>query len=178
MDINLGRIFHININVVDIDRSVSFYEGLGFKKLYDFELDPETVRQTCAAFGSPPNPHRGVFMSLGDTPTATILDLVQWYDPPTGGQVYPTLTNVGIPRMAFHVDNPMEVYEELMRRGTEFLGPIGGGSPPGGAPNQAVVFAFRDPDGNVLEVLSGVDYMARPLAQESAAAGGGQIGQE
>ena len=166
MDISLGRIFHININVADMDRSVRFYESLGFRILFDFKLDDETVRQTCAAFGGMPNPHRGVFMTLGDTPTATILDLVQWFDPPTGGSVYPTLTDVGIPRIAFHVDNPFEIAEELQRRGIELLGPIGRGHPPEGSADQAIVFAFRDPDGNVLEVLSGVDFMARVAESE------------
>jgi catechol 2,3-dioxygenase-like lactoylglutathione lyase family enzyme len=127
MALHLGRIFHININVTDMDRSVAFYESLGFRVCYDF-------------------------------------DLVQWYDPPTGGQVYPTLTDVGMPRLAFHVDDPMEVYEELKARGTEFLGPVGYGTPPGEGENRSVVFAFRDPDGNVLEVLGGVEYMARPPA--------------
>lgn len=164
MPLHLGRIFHININVTDMDRSVAFYESLGFRVCYDFELDDQTMRTTCAALGGAPNPHRGVFMTLGDSPTATIIDLVQWYDPPTGGHVYPTLTDVGMPRLAFHVDNPMEVYEELKARGIEFLGPVGYGTPPGEGDNRSVVFGFRDPDGNVLEVLGGVEYMARPPA--------------
>ena len=162
MDIELERIFHINVNVTDMDRSVSFYKDLGFKVLYDFRLDEETVRTTCEAFGAKANPHRGVFMTLGDSPTATILDLVQWFNPPTGGQVYSSLTNVGIPRLAFHAKNPLEVAKELQRRGIELLGPIGRGTPPNGDVGQSVVFAFRDPDGNVLEILGGVEYMARP----------------
>lgn len=168
MDIKLGRIFHVNINVSDMDRSIKFYEGLGFKVLYDFQLDEQTIRTTCEAFGAKPNPYRGVFMSLGDTPTATILDLVQWFDPPTGGQVYQSLTDVGMPRLAFHVDNPLEVAEELERRGIALLGPIGRGNPPGGG-SQSIVFAFRDPDGNVLEILGGVDYMARPAVEAASA---------
>jgi hypothetical protein len=85
--------------------------------LHQFENDDETARSTCAAFGMPPNSHRTTFMTLGDTPTATILDLTQWCNPPPVGDVYSSLSNVGIARIAFSVDNPLEVYEELGRRG-------------------------------------------------------------
>ena len=96
-------------------------------------------------------------MRLGDDPAATILDLVQWLDPDTAGKPYEKGYNVGITRICFHVDNPEEVYKELKSRGAEFLGPKGYGKPPGGG--RSTVFAWRDPDGNVLEIVGGMKHM-------------------
>lgn len=37
------RLFHINICVRDIERSIRFYESLGFTKVEDFVLDDDNV---------------------------------------------------------------------------------------------------------------------------------------
>ena len=157
--LDMGRIFHFALNVTDMDRSVEYYERLGFKVRQDFFLDEATTASTCRALGDVPHKHRGVWMQLGDDPNATILDLVQWYDPPTAGKPYEDGTNVGVTRICFHVNDPEDVYEQLKAMGTEFLGPIGYGTPPGGG--RSVVFGWKDPDGNVLEVVSGVEHMVR-----------------
>jgi catechol 2,3-dioxygenase-like lactoylglutathione lyase family enzyme len=39
----LQRLFHVNICVRDMERSIRFYEGLGFKKVNDFTLDDPSV---------------------------------------------------------------------------------------------------------------------------------------
>jgi glyoxylase I family protein len=154
---NLNRIYHVNINVTDLDRSIAFYELLGFKTLIRFTLDEETVRATCAAFGGEPNECRAAFLRLGDDPAAPCLDLVEWITQPTEGETYAKANNVGLYRMAFHVDDPDAILAELERRGIPLMGPVGYGNPPGGG--RSTVFAFRDPDGTVLEVLSGVEHM-------------------
>lgn len=156
---NLNRIYHININVTDLDRSIAFYELLGFKVLIKFGLDEETTRDTCAAFGAEPNELRAAFIRLGDDPNAPCIDLVEWITQPPKGQPYADANNAGMYRMAFHVDDPEAVLAELERLGIPLMGPVGYGNPPGGG--RSTVFAFRDPDGTVLEVLSGVEHMVR-----------------
>jgi catechol 2,3-dioxygenase-like lactoylglutathione lyase family enzyme len=159
---NLGRIYHLNINVADLDRSITFYERLGFKVLIRFELDDDTVRQTCAAFGDGPNRCRAAYIRLGDDPNTPVIDLVEWLTHPTQGRPYEKANNAGIFRIAFHVDDPEEILRELERNEIELLGPVGYGNPPGGG--RSTVFAFKDPDGVVLEVLSGVEHLVRPAS--------------
>ena len=83
-----------------------------------------------------------------------MLDLVQFIDPPTQGQPYATLNNVGICRVAFTVDDIDETYEQLKAKGIQFVAPLKKLEGPGVA--RIAVVCFRDPDGTVLELLSGM----------------------
>lgn len=147
----LQRLFHVNICVRDMERSIRFYEGLGFKKVNDFTLDDPNVGD---ALGLKAKKLRGVFMRLGDDPNAPVLDLVQFIDPPPQGQPYPTLNNIGICRIAFTVENIDQAYEQLKAKGVEFVAPLKKIAGPGGA--TIGVVCFKDPDGTVLELLSGM----------------------
>ena len=93
----LQRLFHVNVCVRDMERSIRFYQSLGFAKVDDFTLDDPSVGD---ALGIKAKKLRGVFMRLGNDQNAPVLDLVQFIDPPTQGQPYPTLNNVGICRIA------------------------------------------------------------------------------
>ncbi len=147
----LQRLFHVNICVRDMERSIRFYEGLGFKKVNDFTLDDPSVGE---ALGLKAKKLRGVFMRLGDDPNAPVLDLVQFIDPPPQGQPYPTLNNIGICRIAFTVENIDQAYAQLQAQGVEFVAPLKKIAGPGGA--TVGVVCFKDPDGTVLELLSGM----------------------
>jgi len=147
----LQRLFHVNICVRDMERSISFYEDLGFAKVNDFTIDDPTVGD---ALGVNAKKLRGVFMRLGADPNAPVLDLVQFIEPPTQGQPYLTLNNVGICRIAFTVDDIDQTYEELKRKKVEFVAPLKRLTGPGGA--QIGVVCFKDPDGTVLELMSGM----------------------
>ncbi|MDA0821020.1 MAG: VOC family protein, partial [Proteobacteria bacterium] len=108
----LGRFFHVNICVRDMERSIRFYERLGFRKVNDFMLgggEPSIG----AALGVEVKQLRGVFMRLGTARDAPMIDLVQFVDPPPQGEPYPSLNNVGICRIAFLVDDIDAVYQEL-----------------------------------------------------------------
>jgi catechol 2,3-dioxygenase-like lactoylglutathione lyase family enzyme len=98
----LQKLFHVNICVRDMERSIRFYQDLGFTKVKDFTLDDPSVGD---ALGLKVKKLRGVFMRLGDDPYSPALDLVQFIDPPPQGQPYPTLNNIGICRIAFTVDD-------------------------------------------------------------------------
>jgi catechol 2,3-dioxygenase-like lactoylglutathione lyase family enzyme len=106
------------------------------------------------ALGVKVNKLRGVFMRLGDNPEAPVLDLVQFIDPPTEGQPYPSLNNIGICRIAFTVDDIDKTYEELKAKSIEFVAPLKKMTGPGGT--KMGVVCFKDPDGTVLELLSGM----------------------
>src|SRR6516225_324316 len=89
----LQRLFHVNICVRDMERSIRFYQDLGFTKVNDFTLDDPSVGD---ALGLRAKKLRGVFMRLGHDPGAPVLDLVQFIDPPPQGQPYPTLNNCSV----------------------------------------------------------------------------------
>jgi catechol 2,3-dioxygenase-like lactoylglutathione lyase family enzyme len=134
-----------------MERSIRFYQDLGFNKVDDFTMDDPSVGD---ALGVKAKKLRGVFMRLGDDPNTPVLDLVQFLDPPTQGQPYPTLNNVGICRIAFTVDDIDKTYEELKAKRVEFVAPLKKINRPGGT--TIGVVCFKDPDGTVLELLSGM----------------------
>jgi len=147
----LQRLFHVNICVRDMERSIRFYQGLGFNKVDDFTMDNPNVGEV---LGVKAQKLRGVFMRLGNDVNAPVLDLVQFIDPPTQGQPYPTLNNVGICRIAFTVDDIDKTYEELKAKKVEFVAPLKKLDGPGG--RKIGVVCFKDPDGTVLELMSGM----------------------
>ncbi len=147
----LERLFHVNICVRDMERSIQFYQDLGFKKVNDFTMDDPSVGD---ALGLKARTLRGVFMRLGDDPNSPVLDLVQFIDPPPQGEPYPSLNNIGICRIAFTVDDIDKTYEELKAKKVEFVAPLHKLDAPGGA--KIGVVCFKDPDGTVLELLSGM----------------------
>jgi catechol 2,3-dioxygenase-like lactoylglutathione lyase family enzyme len=147
----LQRLFHVNICVRDMERSIRFYQGLGFTKVNDFTMNDPSVGD---ALGVKAKKLRGVFMRLGSDANSPVLDLVQFIDPPTQGQPYATLNNVGICRIAFTVDDIDRTYEDLKAMKVDFVAPLKKLTGPGGTPMGVV--CFKDPDGTVLELLSGM----------------------
>jgi catechol 2,3-dioxygenase-like lactoylglutathione lyase family enzyme len=134
-----------------MERSIRFYQDLGFNKVDDFTMDNPNVGEV---LGVKAQKLRGVFMRLGNDANAPVLDLVQFIDPPTQGQPYPTLNNVGICRIAFTVDDIDKTYEELKAKKVEFVAPLKKLDGPGG--RKIGVVCFKDPDGTVLELMSGM----------------------
>lgn len=147
----LQKLFHVNVCVTDMERSISFYEKLGFNKVNDFVLDDPSVGD---ALGLKAKKLRGVFMRLGDDENVPVLDLVQFIDPPTQGKPYPTLNNVGICRIAFTVDDIDKTYADLQEMKVDFLAPLKKIKGPDGA--TIGVVCFKDPDGTILELISGM----------------------
>src|SRR5258708_23393395 len=117
----LKKLFHVNICGRDMERSIRFYQDLGFNKVNDFTLDDPSVGD---ALGLKAKKLRGVFMRLGDDPNSPVLDLVQFIDPPPQGQPYPTLNNIGICRIAFTVDDIDKTYADLVAKKIECLTPL------------------------------------------------------
>lgn len=147
----LKRLFHVNVCVSDMERSIRFYEALGFTKVADLMLGSGEPN-IGAALGVPLKKLRGVFMRLGTDPQAPVIDLVQFVDPPPQGQPYSTLNNLGICRIAFVVDDIQSAYEKLKTIGVEFVAPLHFFDGP--RRTRVGVLCFKDPDGTVLELMS------------------------
>ena len=147
----LEKLFHINICVRDMERSIGFYEQLGFNKVNDFTLDDPSIGD---ALGLDARRLRGVFMRLGDDASAPVLDLVQFIDPPPQGEPYSSLNNIGICRIAFTVDDIDKTYADLQKMDVQFVAPLHKIKGPDGA--EIGVVCFKDPDGTILELISGM----------------------
>jgi catechol 2,3-dioxygenase-like lactoylglutathione lyase family enzyme len=153
------RIFHFSINVADLDRSISFYGMLGFTVLHRERIDEGANQAILAKFGQPgTNGAEYALIRMGDEPGATCIDLVQFdtsvpVDPPP-------VNRIGIGRIALQYADPSSLLGTLAKAGVELLGPAGRTNPldrdAGG------MFAFRDPDGVIVEIVSGLDHLVAP----------------
>ena len=153
MRIQIRQMVHANICVRDMERSVPFYEMLGFEKFADQIFgEGAGVWRGLGLEGG--RRFRAVFMKIpGDRPVP-FLDIIQFLDPPTAGEPYPTLHNAGIARLCFEVDDIHAAAAHLKANGVEFVGPVSPyetakGIRPEGVDAEFV--CFKDPDGTILE---------------------------
>lgn len=151
--IQIRQMVHANICVRDMERTIPFYEMLGFEKFADQIFEPGAG--VWPGLGLASNRRfRAVFMKIpGDNPVP-FLDIIEFLDQPTVGEAYKTLDNVGICRLCFEVADIASVARHLAAQGVEFVGPV---SPyecaPGVRPSgvDAKFLCVRDPDGTVIE---------------------------
>jgi glyoxylase I family protein len=145
----IERIFHLNINCTNLERSLAFYQLLGFKVIIDFR-DGMSSKEMAEAFGMQTAALKGVHLRLGDTPDATRIDLLEFTDPQPTGRPYPHLYHTGIARICLKTTNIQQDYEDLAAKGIEFL------SEPKTLPGTSVsIVCFKDPDGTFIELLEG-----------------------
>ena len=151
-----SRLFHVNINVADLDRSIDFYRRLGFDVVHRERLDPDALRSTLAKFGDTDAVGAEyALLRLGDDPTATCLDLVHW-DRPMRAPAN-RVDELGLYRIAVHSSDPASVLRALADAGIELLGPKDRRSPE--AHDPADWFCVRDPDGTVVEIVSNLEHL-------------------
>ena len=111
---NIKSIFHININVTNFERSLKFYQMLGFHVVRDFGEfgDPSLAR----GLGAKECHGRAVLMILGDDLHSTRLDVIEWKVPPTEGRPYPHLFHAGACRIALRTKTLRADYEERVAK--------------------------------------------------------------
>jgi catechol 2,3-dioxygenase-like lactoylglutathione lyase family enzyme len=151
-----SRLYHLNINVADLDRSIAFYRIFGFEAVFRGLLDEVDTLGFARAFAAPPNAAEYALIRIGDDPRATCIDLVQWRTRPTHGSPYEAVNHAGIYRFLIHVDDPDAILAALRAAGHMPMGEIHRREHPGLA-RPTVVFGVRDPDGVVIEVASNLD---------------------
>jgi len=152
-------VYHVNINCSDLNRSLAFYEMLGFKVQYPLQsqMDPVGAGGLAAALGLPRDAVvDGYMLQLGGD-YACRVDLLRWrpYEGYEQGQPTSHMMNLGLQRLNIWTrteDFDTDV-SEIKAYGVEVIGePMD--STFFGMPCK--VFAFKDPDGTVIE-LSNVD---------------------
>jgi len=145
----IQRIFHFNINCTNLERSMAFYELVGFKVIMDFREGMKS-QEMADAFGLPVADVRGVHLRVGDNEEATRIDLLEFVAPPPQGHPYAALNYTGVARVCLKTKGIWKVYENLKAKGVKFL------SEPKRLPGTEVtIVCFKDPDGTFLELLEG-----------------------
>lgn len=140
---------HVNINCSDFDRSLKFYELLGFQRA--IEVPAQNTAEVAAAVGMPPYTVKGALLILKNAKMPFMLDLLEWQDPSDDAAPYPHLYHLGIARVALASDDLDSDIAALKSHGVEFL------SEPAtvrlqGQPATRFV-CFKDPDGTILELV-------------------------
>ena len=146
---NITGLVHVNINCSDFDRSLRFYELLGFQKVID--VPPKNTPEVAAAVGMPPYTVKGALLILQNSKTPLVIDLLEWQEPTDNRPPYPNLYHLGIARIALSTNNLDSDIAFLKSEGVEFL------SDPATVKieNQPETrfICFKDPDGTILELV-------------------------
>lgn len=145
---SIRDIIHVNLNVSDIERSIAFYERIGFQVMHVFGDRPEAEVSEGMAFGD--GRCRGAVMTLGEHPRSwTKIELIEWVEPKAEPSEPRGPYSTGVSRIALRTKNLRALVAELEAEGIEFEQPPRDIDIVG-----AKCFAlFRDPDGVLLELI-------------------------
>lgn len=153
---------HININVSNLERSVAFYEKLGFELYRDgipyldltMDADSRPLPETCArALGLPAEMQgRACIMQLGRGYPK--LDLTELRNQPAAKPL--TNGDVGIVRLCLASKNLQEDHARLSADEVAFLS-----SPQPCKDRMAEIAICSDPDGTLIELIQ-VDFRKWP----------------
>jgi catechol 2,3-dioxygenase-like lactoylglutathione lyase family enzyme len=116
------RIFHINVNVTDMERSVAFYKLFGFREDRGAETDAPGL---AAAFATRSGRIRWTHLQMGEGPELCRLDLVQWYNSPAKAPARKPLDEPGLGRFSILVEDIQSEYRRLRAAGVGFVAPPG-----------------------------------------------------
>lgn len=150
-------LFHFVLNVSNLERSLEFYQRLGFRVLRD-NRDVVWPPMVAENFGMRSAQGRGALLGLGDSADHTRLDLIEWLEPRWERPDEPAAGREIIPRViALRTRNVRAAYAELSAEGLDFIRPPREPDPRVGIES---VVCCRDPDGTIVELI---EYMGDRL---------------
>jgi glyoxylase I family protein len=161
-DWSIERLYHTIVNSTDLDRSIAFYEALGFQVLNDRRnVDwPDFLGDL---FGLTRPKGRGVLLNHPSDPDGPMLDLIEWVQPrvppPPSGEVPPRV-------IAFRVKNVHECAADLKRRGIPTFKLI---EPQPKSLGVVGCICARDPDGTLIELIELLPGIRHSQANETLA---------
>lgn len=134
------NIHHFGIVVKDIDKSMKFYNDLGFRKVSDYITSGEDIDY---AMGTINLKIHAVFMKFADC----MLELMQMEPNHNKERERSYVNDIGIRHIAFEVKELNRLYENLTAKSVKFI------SPPRVLKNQQndILAYCYDPDGNIIE---------------------------
>src|SRR6266850_1251640 len=140
---------HVYITCRDFERSVHFYERLGLKVIKRIgEVKEEGIAQ---ALQLPRCHNTVVYLAPPQATSKMFIDLVQWLEPPSTGEAYPTLNHVGINRLAFRVSDIDATTAALREQGITFLS-----QEPQSFGQGIRSIVTTDPDGVFIQLIEGL----------------------
>jgi catechol 2,3-dioxygenase-like lactoylglutathione lyase family enzyme len=148
--------FHVNVNCTDFEKSLPFYQLIGFEKILDFNDVPGPPRSFGQAglgsvLGLPDDcDGRAALLALSSDSGSTRLDLIEWRRPRLPLERRKNLAQPGIARICFKTSDCDSVYARLSSAGyVVYSAPtrvhLGGG--------WIKLFCCEDPDGTVIEFM-------------------------
>jgi glyoxylase I family protein len=146
---SIESIFHFTVNATNFERSLAFYQTIGFKLLRD-NRDVIWPDYVAGNFGMTKAQGRGALLAIDSGALHTRLDLIQWLEPeydPAPNKPW----SERVPRIiALRTRNVQAAYEDLKAKGIEFITP-----PRVMDPNSGIVGVMlcRDPDGLLVEFI-------------------------
>jgi len=146
---SITGLVHVNVNCSDFERSLEFYQLLGFEKIID--VPARNTAEVAAAVGMPPYRVKGALLMLQNARSPLVIDLLQWQEPTDPDSPYPHLYHLGIARIALASDNLDADMRRLKDSGVEFLSEPASVQIPGQPDTRFV--CFKDPDGTILELV-------------------------
>ena len=156
-DWEVQSLFHFVLNVSNLERSLAFYQRLGFRVLRD-NRDVVWPAMVAENFGMRAAQGRGALLGLGESADHTRIDLIEWLEPRWLGPDEATPSREVIPRViALRTRNVRAAYADLSAAGVEFIRPPRDPNPTVGIESVA---CCRDPDGTVVELI---EYMGDRL---------------
>jgi catechol 2,3-dioxygenase-like lactoylglutathione lyase family enzyme len=157
----LESIFHFTVNASNFERSLAFYQKLGFQLLRD-NRDIVWPDYVATQFGLRHAQGRGALLALGEDAHHTRLDLIEWLEPTPDPPSERPLDDRPPRIIALRTRNVRAAYAELKAAGIGFLTEPRGPEPQTGI--EAVV-CCRDPDGLLVELI---EYMPGVLGSRIA----------
>ena len=158
-DPGIERVFHVNIVVRDLERSVKWYtEVLGAKVIdgpYAVTGPSVTgIGQGAQMWGVQPHEVevKCAFLTFGDAADEVVLDMLQFVKPLASGAPPATLQHVGIGRIALKVPDVDHAYEALMQQAVVFQTAPCSIDLGAGLLSGVAYACFYGPDGEALEI--------------------------
>jgi catechol 2,3-dioxygenase-like lactoylglutathione lyase family enzyme len=148
-DWQIESIFHFTVNATNFERSLAFYQAIGFQLLRD-NRDAIWPAYVAENFGMTRAQGRGALLAIDAGPQHARLDLIEWLEP--AYDLPPDKPwSERVPRIiALRTRNVRRAYRELSAKGIEFITP-----PRSMDPNSGIVGVMlcRDPDGLLVEFI-------------------------
>jgi catechol 2,3-dioxygenase-like lactoylglutathione lyase family enzyme len=151
MSIGVTRVFHLNVNCSNLERSLTFYRDL---------LGLQTVVRTTpaepqpgAAFGLETAQWDAWILADGRGLDGVAIDLLEWQVPPPTGKPYAKANELGLARIGITTSDIDAAYERLVTAGVDCYGAPHSVDVEGVPPMKA--FVCEDPDGTLIELMSG-----------------------
>jgi catechol 2,3-dioxygenase-like lactoylglutathione lyase family enzyme len=115
-------IYHVNINVTNLERSREFYELFGFRVVNIFHERHNAALDKGLGLPIGTNSeNNALFMMVGNNRHATVIDLAEWVSPRSDTVAAPPPNHLGIPRICLRVKNIDALVGRLKRNGIQFL---------------------------------------------------------